>query len=161
MDPHAPRPEDDLSDVEHRLAGWQPAPASPGADAVLFAAGLAAGRRGRGRLLWPVLCAVLAVQAAGLGAWGLSERAERQALVKRLQEPAPVAVAHPMVAAVERSLPSYSPSPDDYFHLLRRAEQDPGRWLNPQPTAVPRAPGPPPPQPTILRAGQRAGLLDQ
>lgn len=161
MDPHPPRHEADLRDIERRLAGWQPAPGTPGADAMLFAAGLAAGRRGRGRLLWPALCALLAVQAAGLVVWGLSERAERQALANQLRErlPGRSVPATTFVAIVPE--PTYTPSPDDYFHLLRRAEQDPGRWLASLPPAAPPALGPPPPQPVILRAGQRDGLLDR
>jgi hypothetical protein len=157
MDAHSPRHEDDLNDVERRLAGWQPAPAGLDADAMLFAAGQAAGRRGRGRLVWPALCVLLAVQAAGLGVWGLSERAERQALANRLREPAPIPGAPPATVVAASS---YTPSPDDYFHLRRRAEQDPGRWLASLPPAGPPALGPPPPGPTILRAGQRDGLLD-
>jgi hypothetical protein len=161
MDEHPPQHDDDLSDCERRLAGWHPASAGLDADAMLFAAGRAAGRRGRARLLWPALCVLLAVQAAGLGVWGLSERAERQALASRLPEPAPAPGA-PSVTAVAAS--SYTPSPEDYFHLRRRLEQDPGRWpASPQP-AGPRGkeppPGPPPPEPAILRAGQRDGLLD-
>ena len=77
MDAHTPRHEDELSDFERHLAGWQPAPGGLDADAMLFAAGQAAGQRGRGRLLGPALCVLFAVQGAGLGAWGLSERAER------------------------------------------------------------------------------------
>ena len=74
MDAKTPRHEDDLSDFERHLAGWQPASDGLNADAMLFAAGQAAGRRGRSQLLWPMLCALLTVQAAGLGVWGLSER---------------------------------------------------------------------------------------
>jgi hypothetical protein len=161
MDQHSPRHEDDLSDVERRLAGWHPASAGLHPDAMLFAAGQAAGRRGRGRLLWPALCLLLAVQAAGLGAWALSERAECRALASRLGERAPAPEALPAVAVGVPPGPSYTPSPDDYFHLLRRAEQDPGHWLASLPPAAPQAPGPPPPEPAILRAGQRDGLLDQ
>ena len=95
MDAKTPRHEDDLSDFERHLAGWQPASDGLSADAMLFAAGQAAGRRGRSQLLWPMLCALLTVQAAGLGVWGLSERAERQALASRLSERAPTHSALP------------------------------------------------------------------
>jgi hypothetical protein len=159
MDAHSPCREDDLNDLERRLAGWQPDPAGPGADAVLFAAGLAAGRRGRGRLLWPALCVVLAVQAAALGVWGLSERAECQALAERLHERTPAPGVPPANAVVEVPGPSYTPAPDDYFHLRRQAEQDPGRWLASLPPPGPQAIGPPPPEPAILHAVPRDGLL--
>jgi hypothetical protein len=124
MDAHSPRDKDDLNDVERRLAGWRPAAAGLDADAMLFAAGQAAAPRGRGRLLWPALCAVLTIQAAVLGAWGLSERAERQLLASRLREQVPSGKLPPadMVA-------SYTPSPNDYFHLRRQAEEDPNPWL--------------------------------
>src|SRR5262245_2702578 len=89
MDTPFPRHEDDLNDVERRLAAWQPDSGRLDTDAMLFAAGLAAGRRGRGRFLWPALCVVLTLQAAGLGVWGLSERAERLALNVRPRDRIP------------------------------------------------------------------------
>ena len=70
MDAHTPRHEDDLSEFERHLAGWQPSSDGLDADAMLFAAGQAAGRRGRSQLLWPVLCALVTVQAAGAGRVG-------------------------------------------------------------------------------------------
>jgi hypothetical protein len=144
---------------ERRLADWRPALAGLDASAMLFAAGQAVGRRGRGRLLWPALCVVLVVLAAVLGAWGLSERAERQALASRLRRPAPAADAPAATAFAAVPESSYRPSPDDYFHLRRRAEQDPNCWLpaQPQPNSMPS----PPQQSTIPRAGQRDGLFDQ
>jgi hypothetical protein len=157
MDTHTPRDEDNLNDLERRLAGWHPAPEGLDADAMLFAAGRAAGRRGRGHLLWPALTVVLAVQAAGLGLWGLSERAERQILASRLRQRAPALSAPPETAVAESS---YTPSPDDYFHLRRRMEQDPSHWLAALSPAGSQALGPTPPKPLILRAGQRDGLLD-
>jgi hypothetical protein len=147
MDAHTPRRNDDLNDVERRLAGWRPASGSLDADAMLFAAGQAAGRRGRGRLLWPALCVLLTVQAALLGAWGLSERAERQALASQLRERAPAPDAHP---ATEVAVTGYAPSPEDYLHLRRRAERDPNGWLASLQPAGPPALGPPSPQPAIL-----------
>lgn len=160
MDADTPRREDDLSEVERRLAGWQPAAGNLDADAMLFAAGRAAGRRGRGALLWPALCALLVVQAAGLGVWGLSEHTERLALAGSLRErtPAPNMPTSPGVAVLPES--SYTPSPDDYFHLRRRVEQDPGRWLASLQHEGTQAPGPPSPKPAIFTAGQRDGLLD-
>src|SRR5437870_46944 len=85
---------------------------------VSAAAGRAAGRRGR--LLWPALCTLLAAQAAGLWAWGLSERTERVALAGLLHERAPAPNIPPAPAVAEFPAPRYSPSPDDYFHLRRR-----------------------------------------
>jgi hypothetical protein len=152
----APGRRDDLSDVERRVAGWRPASAGLGSDATLYAAGLAAGRRGRGRRLWPALCLVLAIQSVGLGIWGLSERAGRRALAGRLAEPSPAPGAPPAPAGVA---PPES-SPDGYYHLLRQTEQDPNRWLVSLPSATPRTPLPAPPEPAILRAGQLDSLSD-
>ena len=160
MHADTPRHEDDLSEFERRLAGWQPAPSGAGADAMLFAAGLAAGRRGRTRLLWPAVCALLAVQAAGLTVWALAERGERRALAARLSEQAPAPDAAPTTFVADLPGPSYTPSPSDYFSLWRVVEQDPERGPAAQQPASPQAPAPPPPGPPILRAGQRDGLPD-
>ncbi len=153
MDADTPRRENDLSDVESRLSGWQPAGNGGGADAVLFAAGLTAGRRGRVRFLWPVLCGLLAV---GCGAWALAERAERLALASRVTDnptspgPAPAG-----------TLPDspYAPSPDDYLHLRQRMEQDSAGWPASAPAAGQPAPEPPP-GPPIFSVGQRDRLLE-
>jgi hypothetical protein len=160
MDAHSSRNEDDLS-IERRLAGWQPAPASLDADAMLFAAGQAAGRRGRGRLIWPALCLFLAVQAVVVSAWGLSERTERLALASRLRERDPALDASPATTVAVPPSSSYTPSPNDYFHLRRQTEQDLDRWLVSLAPAGSPALGPPPPEPAILRAGQRDRLFDQ
>ena len=160
MDEHSPRHQVDLSDCERRLAGWHPASAGLDADAMLFAAGRAAGRRGPGRLLWPALCLLLAAQAVGLGVWGLSQRAEYRALASRLREFAPDPGAPPANAVAVLPESSYTPSPEDYFHLRRRLEQDPDRGLASWQPAGPQAPEQPPPGPPILRVGQRDGLFN-
>ena len=66
MDTNSPY-QDDLSDIERLLSGWRPDTEGLSREAMLFAAGVATGRAGRGLLLWPALCAVLAVSAAVLG----------------------------------------------------------------------------------------------
>ena len=63
MDSHSPNP-DDLSEIERRLSVWRPNAEGLNRDAMLYAAGLAAGKAERGRLLWPALCGFLAVFAA-------------------------------------------------------------------------------------------------
>jgi hypothetical protein len=161
MDTHSPGREDDLSNCERRLANWQPAAGNLDADAMLFAAGRAAGRRRRAPMLWPTLCALLAAQAAGLGVWGLWERAERVTLAGRLPERALASTMPQAPPVVERPEPRYSPSPDDYFHLRRRLEQEPGRWLASAQTVETQVIGSPPPPPSILRAGQQDGPLPQ
>jgi hypothetical protein len=160
MDASTARRQDDLSDFERHLAGWQPASDGLNADAMLFAAGQAAGRRERSQLLWPVLCALLTVQSVGLGVWGLSERAERQALAIHLPDRTPTQLASPAIVAVVRDS-SYQPSPGDYLSTRRLMEQDPNGWLaSLQPEAGSKALVPPPPQPPILTPRQRDGLFD-
>ena len=159
MDAKTPRHEDDLSDFERHLAGWQPASDGLSADAMLFAAGQAAGRRGRSQLLWPMLCALLTLQAAGLGVWGLSERAERQVLASRLSERAPTHSASPAPVVVVRES-SYEPSPVDYLSTRRQMEQDPNGWLASRQPAGLQALGPSPPSPAILTPRQRDGLFE-
>jgi hypothetical protein len=159
MDTPCPRSEDDLSGIERRLSAWQPATDDLHADAMLFAAGQAAGRRNRAALLWPAACVLLALQVVGLGLWGLREHTECQALASRLAERgAPASAASTSVAAMPE--PSYTPSPNDYFHLRQRVELDPGRelaFLQPQRS---QSPGPPQPGSAIFTAGQR-NLIEQ
>jgi hypothetical protein len=158
MQPNIPQREDDLNNVEQRLAGWLPAADGLSADALLYAAGLAAGRRGR--FVWPALCVVLLAQAVGLGTWGFSERAERRALASRLDERAPEPGRSPETAIVDLPAPAYTPSPNDYLQLRLRAEQDPDGWLAVSYPRSQQAIGPPPPEPAILRGGQRDGFPD-
>jgi hypothetical protein len=161
MDARTPRDKNDLSDFERRLADWQPASRGLDADAMLFAAGQAAGRRGSNQLVWPALCALLAVQAAGLGAWAVSERAERQALASRLPERAPTSGQSPAIVVAVIPGPSYEPSPGDYLSTRRVLEQDPKGWLAAVQLAGPQALGQPPVHPAILTPRQRDGLFDQ
>jgi hypothetical protein len=136
---------DDLNDFERRLAGWRPTSDNSNSDAMLFAAGFAAGRGFLRRWVWPVTCTLLVIQAAGLVVWALSERAERRTLEIQLHESAPS--SPPAIVSPVLPEPFYEPSPQDYFHLLHMVEQDPSRWLAPPP------PGPLPPEPPVEEAG--------
>lgn len=144
MDTHP----DDLTDLERRLTVWQPDREALDADAMLFAAGRAVGRRGA--RLWPVLTGLLAMVVIALGAWGLSERAERLRLAEQrspLPTPAPT-VPTPAVEYVG------SASLLAVHRALERGQQD---WSPPPPAteepAMPTAP------PEVLRLGQRDALL--
>jgi hypothetical protein len=160
MDPHSPNP-DDLSEIERRLSVWRPNAEGLNRDAMLYAAGLAAGKGGHGRLLWPALCSLLAVCAAVLGAWGLNERAECQFLIGRLHEPTSSAPASPTNALAAAPHSAFVASPDGYLNLRRQLEQDPGRWLASREFKGPTAIGPAPPEPAILRASQFEALFNQ
>jgi hypothetical protein len=156
MSTPTPRRDDELSDIERHLAGWRPDAEGLGADAMLFAAGQAAARRGP--RLWPALSLLLAVVAVGLGSWALSERAGRLALAGRLLVQPPSADEPAATTVAAAPAPSYSPSPTDYLHLRRLVEQDAARWLSSPSAGAP--PAPPPAQPSILRGGQRDSLPD-
>ena len=161
MDTNIPHNPNDLSDLERRLSSWRPGAAGLDADAMLFAAGLAAGRARRGRLNGPVLCGLLAALAFGLGAWGLSERAERQTLTALLRERGPSSQPLPVTVVAVFSEPGYTPAPGDYFSLRRQMEQDPDRWLASLEPSGGQAPAPPPAAPAILTPRQRDDLLNQ
>ena len=158
MDSPSSHSEDELKALESRLAEWRPATEGLDTDAMLYSAGMEAGRRGRGRVLWPTLCLALAIACAGLETWGLTERSEHQALLLQVREHAPAMINLPVeVIAISDS---YVPSPKDYLQLRRLAEQDPGNWLSSlqqneaqQPKLVTF--------PNILRAGEYDRLRDQ
>jgi hypothetical protein len=105
MDTHP----DDLKETERRLSAWEPASGGLDADAMLFAAGLAAARPGAGRFVWPALSGCLAVIVALLGCWLVVERSERQHLARQLRNaaaPAPPAAGAPESPAADESTPS-------------------------------------------------------
>ena len=159
MDAHPPRHEDDLSDLERRLAGWRPSAEGLEPTAPIFAAGRDTGRRGRPLTL--ALCGLLAAVAVALGAWGVSERAGRLALAERLRERAPTPSACPESTLPPAPGPAYEPSPGDYLSLRRSMEQDPSGWLASLRPAGTQPPGPPPPAPAVLTPRQRDALFDQ
>ena len=75
-------PQDDLSKLERRLAGWTPTAARSGRDRILFEAGVAAGRR---QMRWP-MASVLVTLAVGSGGWTFYEHSERKILERALVE---------------------------------------------------------------------------
>jgi hypothetical protein len=132
------------------LSNWQPGDEALNADAMLFAAGLAAGTSRRNGLWLAGLCGFLALLSAGLGAWGLRERSELVAMAARLRGAGPA----PNMPQ-EVLLPAYSPSPEDYWHLRTLLSQDSSRLLVSTPAAGAITPPLPLSGPPILRAGQR------
>jgi hypothetical protein len=159
MDKQLPRDQDDLSDFERRLSEWRPQADGLTADAMLYAAGLAAAGRRTSRL-WPALCAVLLAQVAGLGAWGISQRSERLALAKQLDGFVSSPVATATAVRNDAAHRGYSPSPNDYLQQRRRMEHDASF------NVAAASPGQIPvfepefPQAAIPRAGQWSDLLD-
>jgi hypothetical protein len=159
MDTNRTGDEGNLSDLERRLGRWQPDAAGLDADAMLFAAGAASVERGGGQRLWPASCGLLLGLSALLGTWALLERAERQMLAARLGDRTPSTVTMPSADFVA-SGSSYTPSPRDYLHLRRRAEQDTSYQLASLQPVRTEAAGAQPPESAILSARQWSDLLD-
>ena len=135
MDANDPRP-DDLSDLERRLSAWQPS-----------AAGRASARGGRGRVLWPLASACLAVLAVVLGVGLAAERAERLELARRLPGP-PTSPVPPRVPDMGEAAAADPLAPNAYLHVRRELERDPDAWPKP---AGGGAEPPGPPGPPVLR----------
>jgi hypothetical protein len=86
-------PEDDLTDLEQRLAACAPSTAGLDADAMLFAAGRASART---RVFWPLLSAGLATLTVALGVWLANERSTSRELAENLrQTPPPASIGAP------------------------------------------------------------------
>jgi hypothetical protein len=161
MDAHTPNNyQDDLSECERRLSGWRPGTEGLDADAMLFAAGLAASQRRQSRLFGPALCGLLALLAVGLGAWGLNERAERLVLASWLREHIPAPEVSPARVMPEPAESVDTPSPSSYLSWRRQIERNPNRWLASQQVSSSGAVGPPPPPAPILSLRQRDRLFD-
>ncbi len=153
QNPHA----DDLSAIERRLAGWQPAGEGLDADAMLFAAGRASVRPGIGRFAWPALAGALAVVAAILGVWLASERSERLALVQQLrrQVPSPAPVPTPPAFS-----PVEQPAPSAYLTLRQRLDRGLDPWSESALTKAGSPPAHPGPAPPVLKAWRTDAIPD-
>jgi hypothetical protein len=141
-----------MNEFERNLSRLRPEAAGLNSDAVTYAAGLAAGRRGRN--CWAGVSCLFAVAVVGLGLWGWSERVERHQLAARMGEQ----LAPAVVPANSAEAISIASSPAGYFHLRRQAERDPNHWLSALPSVEPVGVGGP--EPVILRAWSRDGLIE-
>jgi len=83
----------DLTAFTQRLADVPPSPGKFQRDALLYAAGLAAGRRGR---FWPAAAATLALLAAGLGTTLVIRPPSVVATVRVVVVPAPPPMPEPV-----------------------------------------------------------------
>jgi hypothetical protein len=140
MHANNPLPDDDLSPLERRLAGWQPCAAGLDADALLFAAGRASAPPPRRPFVWPALAGAMTVVSLVLGGWLAVERGERLMLVAELQRRQPVESpgAAPIPAPTGEEL-----SPAGYL-VVRNLVMQNGLDAWPKPTP-PQADGPPHP----------------
>jgi hypothetical protein len=115
---------DDLSDLERRLAACRPAATGLDADAMLFAAGQAAARRGGSSVVWPALAGGFAILSLTLWAGLMNERSERRELAERFgRMPTTVVETPPPIVA-----PS-PPAPDSYLAIRQLMDQDGDAWL--------------------------------
>lgn len=148
---------DHLNDFERQLMQWQPATSGLDSDAMLFRAGLEAGRRNQPATLWPAFSVLLLGVCAGLAAWGWSERAEHRTLAQQIQQNN---VKQDTIAETSVASASYIPSSHDYLQMRRQAEHDLDHWLAAMPqnnSAVPK----PMTNPDIPQAGLLKRFLDQ
>jgi hypothetical protein len=153
MDTHP----DDLNEMERRLSAWKPTPDGLDADAMLFAAGVAAGRPGAGRWFWPALSGCLSVLVVVLSGWGMTERRERLLLARQLP-PAPVPAA-PNPAPPEPRTTDGEVQPNSFLAAHRAVEQGLDEW--PAGAVPAESTDPLPLELPILRVGQRNALVDQ
>jgi hypothetical protein len=163
MDNHLHHPE--VTEIEQRLARWQPAADELDADALLFAAGQAAARRGAMRYAWPALTSMLAAVVIVLGLWLHDERSERLALARQQMppssvatpaaqhEPAPADTSAPPSAELPAELP---PSSLLASHRALEGQLDAWSGLGPDGAAT----GPQPSRSAVLQVRQRSLLTD-
>jgi hypothetical protein len=169
MDTNPHRP-DDLSEVQRRLAAWEPATDGLATDAMLFAAGRASVRPGLARFVWPALTGLLTALSVTLGLWLVGERSERLALAQRLHDrpPVPAPAVNPSSPPTQNATPdavpaespvSEEPPPDSYLASRPALEKGLDAW--PLQAVVRGGPSDSPATtPPILRLGQREALLD-
>ena len=160
MDANIPNNREELNDLERRLSSWRPGVEGLDADAMLYAAGLAAGRAGRQRLFLGTVAALLAMAAVGLGAWALTERAGRLDLAARLHQHDAAPEVKQWTTTVAQSDQPAPVSPFCYFNMRRRMEQESERTLTSTPSIGSQSMPPPPPT-SVLKVGQDLRLLDQ
>jgi hypothetical protein len=136
------RPNDELTPLERQLAACRPAATGLDADAMLFAAGKAAGRESR--LIWTGVAGVFAFISVALGAALVGERSERLALAAQLdRQAAEFAEAIPSVPTT-----TTLPATDGFFAARRTLEDN---WT-PSPESQPDGPVVPSAEPPIVRA---------
>lgn len=141
-----------MSAFERKLASLKPDRQGLDVEAMIFAAGLAEGRRGRSA--WTATCGALAAVAFGLGVWGVSERGERQTLAARLATPATAPII--VQDRIHDPSPMSAPPANALYSLRKSMEQDPDRWIAMSDvSATPPIAPEPKDEPRILNAVRR------
>ena len=126
MNPHDQPSPEELDRLARRLASWTPSAPSSGRDRVLFAAGVAAGRR-QARRRAAVVVAALAI---GSGAGIVHEHRAKTRLEVALAGRSPAAErvsADPRPGPLPRpNLTTTRPAPSSYLALSHRYSDEPG-----------------------------------
>jgi hypothetical protein len=158
MDINEPNSEGDLNSFERQLAEWRPDSKGLHPDRMLYTAGLAAGKRSRGRIAWPALALVLALSTALSLGWGFSERSENCELAHRIHDRSLPSVGSDRFAEAGST---YIPAANDYLHLRHRAEENLGDLLASSEQMPPQPLESAPIKSNILKAGQYDRWRDQ
>lgn len=150
-------PAGDLNDLERRLAEWRPSSSGLEVDGLMFAAGRASARSDRGRFIWPVVSAGLALTAVALGIGLAHEREARLELAMKLRDSTPaVAPARGSEPGPAESPPTPAP-PASYLAARRALTEDLDSW----PVAAPLVrEGEPSRRPTILTSHSPVTLIE-
>src|SRR5258707_15765969 len=106
MDTNSSRPGD-LNDLERRLAAWKPATEELNHEAMLFAAGRASARGGKGWIAWAVVSGCLAVTTLVRGALLSGGRSEPLAQLRDFQQ------RPPQPPPAFTPVPEQTPAPDE------------------------------------------------
>jgi hypothetical protein len=113
---------EELNDFERRLSGLAPAADGLSPETMLYASGLAAARRSRGRVVWPALAAGFAILAVGLGRQLVLERGERAALTAELHRARQAATASAATGPLLDDRPRSVQGPDTLLASHRLIE---------------------------------------
>jgi hypothetical protein len=157
-------PPGHLNDLERRLAEWRPSASGLEVDRLMFAAGRASARAGRGGRVWRLVSAGLALTAVALGIGLAHERAARLELAMQLRDSAPaVAPARDGERGPGESTPTSPTSPTSptapasYLAARRALTEDLDSW----PVADHRArEGEPSRQRTVLTSHSPVTLIE-
>jgi hypothetical protein len=157
MDTNSTPPPGDLNDLERRLAEWRPSASGLEVDRLMFAAGRASAQSSRGRFVWPLVSAGLALTAVALGIGLAHERAARQELAMQLRDSAPaVAPARGSEPGPAESPPTQAP-PASYLAARRALTEDLDSWPVADHRVGEREPAP---RPAVLTSHSPVTLIE-
>lgn len=144
--------QNDLSDVERRLASWTPAAQGLDLSAALFAAGRASACPSKALRAWQAAAACLAVAGLILGTGLAWERSQRLTLVAKLADN-----SVPVASAI---IPMEPLAPSSYFVLRHKLEESTDVAALAVYADGPGSKEPSPPEPPVPRAWQPGGPSD-